>query len=503
MIDNGGDVGRSASTRPRWFSPVWTAIGSAWAATLLMIVGVPTWIAVLVLAAGAVIAFWGGLGRASNAPLDALERVALTLEKGDLCHIDLQGVDPRTASRLDEAFGKFANTLKPVRDVIDTLGVAVDELRLAGETVSSGAATSSSDATTISEAARAVTENVDSMAAAGEEIAAAVGEIASTVTKASAVARDAVTTVSEATQTVEALQASSVRIGDIIKVITSIAEQTNLLALNATIEAARAGEAGKGFAVVASEVKELAQETSSAADQVVHTIKQIQGDSASAISAIEGISGIIDRIAEYQSSIAAAVEEQTATSSSQARTTTEIASQTTKIASGIDHVAEMATKTAEAAEIDNAVARELGHLTERLSRSIGTLTLPRDSVEPRFNIHEWDRRNNLLIWELHGQWDYAMTQQYDRDLRAAFAQNRPNWLAICDMREFPPVEDARSNVIHQTLMGLTGPMGMSRCAIIVKEPLIALQMGRMSRAAGMPVEYVTTMEAALSSVGAR
>ena len=83
-----------------------------------------------------------------------------------------------------------------------------------------------------------------------------------------------------------------------VELITDIAEQTNLLALNATIEAARAGDAGKGFAVVASEVKNLAIETGDATEEIAQQVAAIQGETKTAVAAIQGISAIVGEINE-------------------------------------------------------------------------------------------------------------------------------------------------------------------------------------------------------------
>ncbi len=109
------------------------------------------------------------------------------------------------------------------------------------------------------------------------------------------------------------LEKASHEIEGIISVINAIADQTNLLALNATIEAARAGQQGKGFAVVANEVKELAHQTAQATERVRQQIEGMGIRTADAVTAIGGISAIINEIDQISHTIAGAVEEQTAT----------------------------------------------------------------------------------------------------------------------------------------------------------------------------------------------
>ena len=109
---------------------------------------------------------------------------------------------------------------------------------------------------------------------------------------------------------INALSQAADRIGDVIKLITSVAEQTNLLALNATIEAARAGEAGRGFAVVAQEVKALAAQTAKATDEIGIQIAGMQTATQEAVGSIKMISSTIGKISEITSAISAAIEEQ-------------------------------------------------------------------------------------------------------------------------------------------------------------------------------------------------
>jgi methyl-accepting chemotaxis protein len=165
---------------------------------------------------------------------------------------------------------------------------------------------------------------------------------------------------------INALSQAANRIGDVIKLITSVAEQTNLLALNATIEAARAGEAGRGFAVVAQEVKALAAQTAKATDDIGSQIAGMQAATLDSVAAIKEIGGTIDRVAGIAATMAAAVEEQGAAIREIARNVQEAANGTIQVATNITDVNRGAAATGSASAQVLASARSLSGDSNRL-----------------------------------------------------------------------------------------------------------------------------------------
>ncbi len=236
--------------------------------------------------------------------------------------------------------------------------------------MSGGADTNSEQATMASSAAEQVSMSVEAVATGIEQMTASIHEIARNSQEAAQVAADAVASARSTNQLITHLGERSNEISGVAKVISEIAQQTNLLALNATIEAARAGESGRGFAVVADEVKELARGTAAATEDISSRMVSIQEDINGAVSAIGEIAEVVDRISEIQTSIALAVEEQTATASEISRSINEAAHGTSEIAEHALQVAQSAQVTADGAGATRRAAENLSSMADELKKLV-------------------------------------------------------------------------------------------------------------------------------------
>jgi methyl-accepting chemotaxis protein len=287
--------------------------------------------------------------------------------------VEKRGNDKRKADmhRLASEFER------EVGNIVNTVSSASNELETAAVTLTRTAETTQSLSSTVAASSEQASANVKSVASAAEEFSGSIAEIGRQVLESRRIAAEAVKQAETTNTRMTELSQSATRIGDVVKLITSVADQTNLLALNATIEAARAGSAGKGFAVVAQEVKALAAQTSKATDEISAQIAAMQMATEGSVAAIKQIGDTIDRISEIATTIASAVEEQDAATQEISRNVQQAAAGTMQVASHITDVSCSANETGSASSrvllSAQSLSNESNHLKQEVKRFLATI----------------------------------------------------------------------------------------------------------------------------------
>ncbi|MCR9221174.1 MAG: methyl-accepting chemotaxis protein [Alphaproteobacteria bacterium] len=238
---------------------------------------------------------------------------------------------------------------RSIGEVVEALSSAATELQASSTSMTDAATDAAQQTAGAAASVEQASNNVTVVASASEELSASIREISQQVGEASTISTAAVDKVRRTGETVRDLAKSAETIGGVIDLITDIAEQTNLLALNATIEAARAGEAGKGFAVVAQEVKSLAEQTAKATERISKQIRGMQGNTQSAVAAMQDVQGTIMQINDAAGAIASAVEQQSSATQEISSNANQAASGASEAASGIGRVQAAASEVGEIA----------------------------------------------------------------------------------------------------------------------------------------------------------
>ncbi|WP_438446049.1 methyl-accepting chemotaxis protein [Gorillibacterium sp. sgz5001074] len=306
------------------------------------------------------------IARSISAPLNQVLRVLGKVAEGDLREtVELDSKDEigRLAAALNRTMGTLHLTITGILQQAESVSAAAQQISAGSEEISSGSNSQAQDAQTINELFKELSIAINSVAESAEDASGLSQRTLNLAQEGGQVVRHSIEGMAQINRQMGLLAEDSRKIGDIIDVIDDIADQTNLLALNAAIEAARAGEQGRGFAVVADEVRKLAERSSEATKQISaiikgmqentrHSVKAVEGGTAASEKtgeAFDGIMGVVNETAQKVSEIAAACEQQAAQATDVMRSVESISAGTEEASAGCEEMASTSQSLAQMA----------------------------------------------------------------------------------------------------------------------------------------------------------
>ncbi|MDM8550825.1 methyl-accepting chemotaxis protein [Desulfobacterales bacterium HSG2] len=290
------------------------------------------------------------------------------------------------ASDMSSVSGLMSSGADEVSAKSNSVASSAEEMSVNIRNMASSAEEINVSIQTIFSTADQMSRNMNSVASAVREMSASITNISGNAREGAEISTDASDMAKKATATMNTLGDAVREIGVVIKIIRKIAEDTNLLALNARIEAASAGDAGRGFAVVANEIKELANQSAHAARDVARRIEEVQRHTEVAIRVIDSVSDIISAINDSVRVITHSVEQQTQASNEISSNIFQSDIGVSNIADSIAEISEgvndMSRNAGEAAKGTNDVAADIQIVSDAAKESsVGARLVNTSAVE--------------------------------------------------------------------------------------------------------------------------
>lgn len=330
-----------------------------------------------------------------RAALDLQDKVNKTLEvvqavkDGDLTQTFSFSSDDaigHVATALGELFNQLHQDMKAIETLAQKVDSASMQLIESEKKVEVNSVETESKSNQTTQIMMRLNETMRGFGAGAAEMSNSIAEISKSSHASASIVKQTVDIAKTTLKQIKDLDKHSHEIGSFAKIIRSIADQTNLLALNASIESARAGEHGRGFSVVASEVKDLATQTGGATEEIVSKTQRIQDSINESLTSVQKIVDLIENINQSTTSIAAAVEQQNATTNEMSSNVSAAAEDTKSVLDQIGGVKEAAAKTSQLAKDSVHAVQELSAVSGKLTEMVGRFKLDEGTNSSSINL---------------------------------------------------------------------------------------------------------------------